>query len=573
MQKRMSSLRHVGLLLALIALIVAACDEGSSGGAVTQPTALPRDAVRVLFTYGSEKDAWVKAVTQTFNASNTRLASGKLVQVEPVPFGSVESGMDIVEGRTQPALWSPASRLTLPVINEANLNTNGKPLVDEGECRDLVISPTVIMMWRPMAEALGYPDQPIGWADLLKLAISPNGWADYGKPQWGRFRFGHTHPDFSNSGLQSIVAIAYAATGKQRGLTPEDIAKPEVQDFMRQIESSIAHYGRSTGFFGNAMGQRGTAYLSAAVVYENVVIEQNSDIQKRNRLEFPVVAIYPKEGTFLTDHPACIPDAPYMTDELREAADLYRKFLLQEAQQRRALEFGFRPADPTILLTAPFTPENGVDPRQPQTTLAVPSAATIRAIRDLWGQSKRPVNLTMVFDVSGSMRERGRMENAREGAAAFVDQLGDNDRLTLIAFNDQQTLVFDNLQVGPNRERMKRDIRSLIPGGGTALFDSIAFAIERQQDRLGRDAINAIVVLTDGEDTNSTRFRDANALMERFGMNAESPVDISIFTIGYDLNESGLRPLRIIAERGRGAFYEGKVDNIRQVYLDLSTFF
>ncbi|MFQ3534301.1 MAG: extracellular solute-binding protein [Aggregatilineales bacterium] len=573
MRKHSFGLRHAGLLFALVALIITACGGGSAGGALTQATPLPRDAVRVLFMYGSEKDAWVKAVTQTFNASSARLTSGKLVVVEPVPMGSVESGMDIVEGRAQPALWSPASRLTLPVINQANLDRNGKPLVDEGECRDLVISPTVIMMWRPMAEALGYPDRPIGWADLLKLTLSPNGWGDYGKPQWGRFRFGHTHPDFSNSGLQSIVAIAYAGAAKQRDLTPEDVAKPEVQQFMRQIESSIAHYGRSTGFFGNAMGQRGTAYLSAAVVYENVVIEQNSDIQKRNRLEFPVVAIYPKEGTFLTDHPACIPDTPYMTDELREAAELYRRFLLQEAQQRRALEFGFRPADPGIALTAPFTPENGVDPRQPQTTLAVPSAATIRSIRELWGQSKRPVKLTMVFDVSGSMRERNRIQNARESAAVFVDQLSDNDRLTLIAFNDKPTVVFDDLQVGPNRMRMQRDIRDLIPSGGTALYDSIAFAIERQQGKLSRDTINAIVVLTDGEDTNSTRFTDATQLMERFGMTAESEVDISIFTIGYDLEEAGLRPLRLIAERGRGAFYEGNVDNIRQIYLDLSTFF
>ncbi len=573
MRKHSFGLRRAGLLFALVALIITACGGGSAGSAPTQATPFPPNAVRVLFTYGSEKDAWVKAVTQTFNASSPRLASGKPVVVEPVPMGSVESGMDIVEDRAQPALWSPASRLTLPVINQANLDRNGKPLVDEGECRDLVISPTVIMMWRPMAEALGYPEQPIGWTDLLKLTLSPNGWGDYGKPQWGRFRFGHTHPDFSNSGLQSIVAIAYAGAAKQRNLTPEDVAKPEVQEFMRQIESSIAHYGRSTGFFGNAMGQRGTAYLSAAVVYENVVIEQNSDIRKRNRLEFPVVAIYPKEGTFLTDHPACIPDTPYMTDELREAAELYRRFLLQEAQQRRALEFGFRPADPSIPLTAPFTPENGVDPRQPQTTLAVPSAATIRTIRELWGQSKRPVRLTLVFDISGSMRERNRIQNARESAAAFVDQLSDNDRLTLIAFNDKQTVVFDDLQVGPNRMRMQSDIRSLIPSGGTALYDSIAFAIERQQGRLTRDTINAIAVLTDGEDTNSTRFTDAAQLMERFGMTAESEVDISIFTIGYDLGEAGLRPLRLIAERGRGAFYEGNVDNIRQIYLDLSTFF
>lgn len=572
MQKHGFGLRRAALLVTLIALVISAC-SGESGGAANQPTNLPPDAVRVLFTYGSEKDAWVKAVTQTFNSSNTRTASGKLIVAEPVPFGSVESGMDVVEGRTQPALWSPASRLTLPVVNEANLQKAGKPLVDEGECRDLVISPTVIMMWRPMAEALGYPQEQIGWSDLIALATSPNGWADYGKPQWGRFRFGHTHPDFSNSGLQSIVAIAYAATGKQRGLTPEDIAKPETVQFMREIESAIAHYGRSTGFFGNAMGQRGTAYLSAAVVYENVVIENNSDPTKRGRLEFPVVAIYPKEGTFQTDHPACIPDMPYVTPELREAAEIYRKFLLAEAQQRRALEFGFRPADPSIALTAPFTPENGVDPLQPQNTLAVPSAATIRAIRELWGQQKRPVNLTMVFDVSGSMRDRGRMENARTGAAAFVDQLGENDRLTLIAFNDQQTVVFDNLVVGANRDRMKRDILSLIPGGGTALFDSIAFAIERQQSTLSRDAINALVVMTDGEDTNSTRFRDANSLMERFGMTAESPADISIFTIGYDLNEAGLRPLRTIAERGRGAFYQGDVSNIRDVYLEISTFF
>ncbi|PJF35339.1 MAG: VWA domain-containing protein [Candidatus Thermofonsia Clade 1 bacterium] len=573
MNKISLGVRRLALLLTLIVVIISGCSGETGPGSASQPTQPPRDTVRVLFTYGSEKDTWVKAVTRTFNSSGQRLNSGKLVVVEPMPFGSVESGMDIVEGRTQPALWSPASRLTLPVVNEASLSARGQPLVDEGECLDLVISPTVIMMWRPMAEALGYPEQPIGWADLLNLAISPNGWADYGKPQWGRLRFGHTHPDYSNSGLQSIVAIAYAAAGKQRSLTPEDIAKPEVAQFMRQIENTVAHYGRSTGFFGNAMAQRGTAYLSAAVVYENVVIEINSDPRRRANLEFPLVAIYPKEGTLLTDHPACIPDMPYMTPELREAAQLYRKFLLQEAQQRRALEFGFRPSDPSIPLTAPFTPENGVDPRQPQTTLAVPSAATIRAIRDIWEQQKRPVNLTMVFDVSGSMRERNRMENARNGAVAFINQLKDEDRLTLIAFNDKQTIVFDDLQVGPNRERIKRDILSLLPGGGTALFDSIAFAIERQQEKLSRDTINALVVMTDGEDTNSERFRDATTLMDRFGASAENAVDISIFTIGYDLDESGLRPLRIIADRGRGAFYEGKVENIRDIYTEISTFF
>lgn len=573
MQRTQSRTRLISLLI-ILGLVVAACNTGGNSQS-SQPIAtdIPADAVRVLFTYGSEKDAWVKAVTEQFNASGTKTSEGKLIVVEAVPAGSVESGMDIVENRTEPGLWSPASRLTLPVVNDAWQAKSGKALVSDSECRDLVVSPTVIMMWKPMAEALGYPKSEIGWADLIALAKEPTGWASKGKPQWGRFRFGHTHPDFSNSGLQSIVAIAYAGAGKQRGLTVEDVEKDETKVFMRDIESAIAHYGRSTGFFGTAMAERGTAYLSAAVVYENVVIENNIDPLKSRNLEFPVVAIYPKEGTFLTDHPACIPDAPYMTPELREAAEIYRKFLLETPQQQRALEFGFRPADPTIALTAPFLAENGVDITQPKNTLAVPNGSVIRAIREIWGQTKRPVNLTMIFDTSGSMNENNRIRQAREGAAAFVDQLSDNDVLTLISFNSTSAIVFENLPVGPNRQKMKDDILSLTTGGGTALYDTIAEAIDRQQGRLNNDYINAIVVLTDGEDTNSTTYRTANELMNKYGATAESTVDISLFTIGYELSDKGNLELREIARRGRGAAVRGSGADIRQVYLEISTFF
>ena len=41
-------------------------------------------------------------------------------------------------------------------------------------------------MWRPMAEALGWPKKPVSWEQLIELANEPKGWSSYGHPEWGR---------------------------------------------------------------------------------------------------------------------------------------------------------------------------------------------------------------------------------------------------------------------------------------------------------------------------------------------------------------------------------------------------
>jgi hypothetical protein len=117
---------------------------------------------------------------------------------------------------------------------------------------------------------VGVADKPIGWADIAALATSEEGWATYDYPEWGNFKFGHTHPAYSNSGIVSVIAEAYAGVGKQRGLTLEDLQEPELKAFMGDVESSIIHYGISTGFFATRMFEGGPSYLSAAVMYENL---------------------------------------------------------------------------------------------------------------------------------------------------------------------------------------------------------------------------------------------------------------------------------------------------------------
>src|SRR5262249_62237057 len=87
-------------------------------------------------------------------------------------------------------------------------------------------------MWKPMAEALGWGKKPIGWSDIFALARNQKGWDAYGYPQWGRFKFGHTHPQFSNSGLISLFAEVYAASGKTAGITPPGIKKKHNAHFL-----------------------------------------------------------------------------------------------------------------------------------------------------------------------------------------------------------------------------------------------------------------------------------------------------------------------------------------------------
>ena len=206
--------------------------------------------------------------------------------------GSGESIDAILSGRLQAHIASPASAAFITLGNAQSRAKSGKDLI--GPTDNLVLSPVVIAMWKPMAEALGWGKKPIGCADILTLARNPKGWQAYGFPQWGRFKFGHKHPQFSNSGLISLVAEVYAGTGKTKGLTLADVSKPRIAEFLGGIEQSVLHRGSSTGFFGRRMFSSGPQYLSAAVLYESMVVQSYT---QSSTLPFPVVAIYSKEVT------------------------------------------------------------------------------------------------------------------------------------------------------------------------------------------------------------------------------------------------------------------------------------
>src|SRR5271157_1116045 len=287
-------------LVVSTAVLTTGCKSKKQSSAAETGTSAPAppDSIELLFTYGSEKERWINEVTDKFNREDHHAQGGKRIFVRAIPMGSGECIDEVLNGGRQPHLISPASGAFIKLGNAESQSKTGHELI--GSTENLVLSPVVIAMWKPMAEAIGWGKKPIGWSDILALAANQKGWQAYGYPQWGQFKFGHTHPQYSNSGLISLFAEVYAATGKSAGLTVADVDKPHTAAFVEGIERSVVHYGSSTGFFGRKMFASGPQYLSAAVLYENMVIESYDSADK---LAFPVVAIYPKEGTFWSDHP------------------------------------------------------------------------------------------------------------------------------------------------------------------------------------------------------------------------------------------------------------------------------
>jgi Ca-activated chloride channel family protein len=342
--------------------------------------------IAISIIYGTEKQSWLEPLIHEYNESQTH------IQVRGIPSGSLQSFTTIIDEIDTPTVWAPASSIYLPIAEEEWRLLYDTNLID-GEPKSLVLSPVVIAMWRAMAETLGWPDNDIGWGAIARLSTSPQGWAEYGRSEWGEFKLGHTHPEYSNSGLLSILALAYAAAGKQTDLTPADLANPEVRTFIRSVLTSISHYGSSTGSFAERMfdcERGGSAYLSAAILYENLVVMQERRRQQGaacTAANEPVVAIYPVEGTFWNDNPYIVLNAPWISDAQKQAARQFADFLLAEPQQARAMQLGFRPANPATPLVSPLDEAHGVDPTLSIPTFENPSIEVIREIQRLWATS------------------------------------------------------------------------------------------------------------------------------------------------------------------------------------------
>ena len=470
----------------------------------------------------------------------------------------------IADERLKPVVWSPASSLWGRLLNfEADRE------IAPRENEPIVRTPLVIAMWEPMARALGWPEKRVGFDDILRLARDERGWAAFGRPEFGPFKLVHTNPDFSTAGLSAVVAEYYAATGKKEGLTEAEVTSSKARRTVRQIERSIVHYGDTTLFIADQMREKGPGYASAVAMEEVTLLDFNADRDGPRQADRAL----PGGGHVLLRQPvhrarravgdaragrgrAGVPALPRRADHARGRGR--RRASARPTARRRP--------------SRPINEENGADPDEPERVLGLPEPRVLAAIKDSWRADRKPADILLVLDTSGSMNDENRLARAKDGLEVFFDQIAPQDSVGLVTFSDVIRPLLPIRPFKDARPELERTVRDLFADGGTAFYDATAEAYDSMRRDAGDERINAVVLLTDGEDTDSTTSPDA--LVQRLREGSEGAGQVRVFTIAYSAGAEGAaEALKEIAQASGGQAYESDTDDIESVYRSISSFF
>lgn len=201
-----------------------------------------------------------------------------------------------------------------------------------------------------------------------------------------------------------MTALAYSTVGTTQGLTPEEVYGDNVVHAFSRVEQNTYHYGIQSRNFINLMIQRGPNYLHAVTTSEAETLKTNKE--RADELRFPLVFIFPSEGTFWSEHPYCILDSDWVSEDLREGAEIFLDYLLDPTRQSLAIENFLRPVDQSTPLHSPLSLADGTDPNvttEIGLALESPSAEAAGAVKDIFLATEKKASVFILLDTSGSM--------------------------------------------------------------------------------------------------------------------------------------------------------------------------
>jgi Ca-activated chloride channel family protein len=462
---------------------------------------------------------WLTQLAASYTAEH-RMAAGRCVQVkvkslsqdeaqqalQPVPFPGAAAPPDV---------WVPESTTSVALLRARPQNTK----VLAVPTPPVATSPVVLAA---PTEALGLLVGPGGQPPLTSLAAllgDPRGWGQpgLGHPEWGPIRLSTTDPGSTTLGTGMLLALVGVLTQTP---TPEVTAAAFQQPAVREGLLGLARALRADAASGRALLGRvaGQSTVAQVVSSMGLIGAYEQDVWRYDR-DSPAIVLsvsYPVDGQLAADYPFVVPAGSWVDAADRAAAADFRGWLLSPAVQGRLGDYGLRGADGVAgkqiaaglrtEATLPLVP-------QPQRAVDGPTAA-----RTAWRLLTRRLSLLGLFDVSGSMAEpvpgstRSKLDVARAAAQAALGFFDPEDSIGLWEFSRQLAGDLDYrvlVPLGPagrpvngfpNRQAASvAAYRAMVPRTATGLYDSILAAYKSATAAYRPDAVNTIVVISDGK--------------------------------------------------------------------------
>ena len=329
--------------------------------------------VRIQVITALPVTSWVQAAADEFNATG-HMADGAAIEVELIPmdglaalgkwerndFAALPANVlleDLSQEKLEaleafPTAWIADGRFLVEMANASFREQLGRDqFLNDGQYSMRPLANT-LLVWglfrsrgAPLLENLGPPS----WYTFHKAAVAPTGWKELGgDPGWGNFKLAVNPAGESVSSLATIVTAAGEYFDRTDVLV-EDVVDPYFETWLSELMGATTH---------SRAGAKGTAERVALFGYtagdggqflESELLRNMEGIQ--NRWQEPVLLYYPKMTTWF-DFPFAIWAGPETSAAQKEAALAFQNFLLSEGQQRSALEFGLRPADSSLQVSA-----------------------------------------------------------------------------------------------------------------------------------------------------------------------------------------------------------------------------
>jgi Ca-activated chloride channel family protein len=172
------------------------------------------------------------------------------------------------------------------------------------------------------------------------------------------------------------------------------------------------------------------------------------------------------------------------------------------------------------------------------------------AARDVTRPARKPLNLSIVLDRSGSMAEEGKMSHARAALHALINQLRHDDVLSLVIYDNEVDVLWPASPLGRRKDELRRLVNEVYPRGRTNLGGGLSEGYRQVGCNLQREYVNRVILLSDGlanEGVTDPGRLGGIAQRERI-----SGVSLTTIGVGLDYNENLMVDL---SEQGGGNYY------------------
>jgi hypothetical protein len=491
------------------------------GGSCSAPTTLNVDANPDVYTA-------VKTVADgmTDPCVHVNVTSAEASDVEAFLAGSAKGG----NVTSAPDVWIPDTSMWIDVAHARGVKSLG------ANPTPIALSPLVIGMPKPVADANGWPAKPFGWGDLL---------ANF---KTNKLQTALPDPTTSGPGLAAITMLRGAVlTPAGTDKAKQQVALQNLTLVYRVMSNTVSSSMSSllTDLPTKEATASGSGGIAAFPATEQKIAAYNTASPST-----PLVALYPSEGTMMMDYPYAV--SAGLDPSHAQAAANFQTLLHSPSAVNTLQKAGFR--DPKGAAGGIITSANGANPAVP--ALAPPDASHTAASTSLsvWNVTSEQTRGLVVMDVSGTMgltvpgqfdptthTPLTRLQITVAACIAGLPLFGDNSELGLWSFTTKSTadgggtIHQELVPMGPlsaqegdfpsRRAALNAALQQLTlqPGSRNGLYDTILDAYKAVQTGWAENKSNAVVVFTDGKDDGLNSMSADQLIAKLNALKAASP--------------------------------------------------